>query len=134
MRCSSAGRSTRSSALPRCACCSWKHGVEPVAPPAAFDRVAPHQHGGHLVQLCRHLVGEVVVVDGRLGGDTGRLEGVEQRGESARGAVGRIARGPVAGIQQRNAARHDGTHRAQSCGLSASGRPAACHASMPPSR
>jgi hypothetical protein len=38
------------------------------------------------------------------GGDTGGLESLEQRGESAHGTVRCIARGTVAGIEQRDAA------------------------------
>jgi hypothetical protein len=77
-----------------------QHRIQAIAPSARFDRVAPNEHSVDAAQLCRNLVGEVVVVDGWPDADPCGREGVEQRGEAAFGRSRAIAHRAVTRIQQ----------------------------------
>ena len=74
--------------------------VQPAAPPAAFDGVAPGQHHVDPAQLRFDFIGEVVVVHGRARDDACGGEGLEQGREPALGRVGPIAHRSVTRIQQ----------------------------------
>ena len=80
-----------------------------------------------------------IAVDGRLGVNAGRREGLEKRRKAARRGVGTVAGGTVAGgavaeIQQCDPAPGRGAHGVAGAGLSTRVRPAACQLSMPPRR
>jgi hypothetical protein len=77
-----------------------QHGVEHLPGAAAFDRVVPHQHAAHPLQLDADFVDEVVVVDGWLGGNAGRGQRREELGKSTFGGIGAIAHRAVTRIQQ----------------------------------
>ena len=111
-----------------------QHRVEAMAAASTFDRVAPHQHGLHAPELRLDLVGEVVVPDRGLGRDAGASHRLEQRHEAARGRVGTVAGGALAGIQQRDPRYRCGGHGLVEAVLSTHGHPAASQPSMPPRR
>ena len=67
-----------------------QHRVEPVAAASRFDGVAPDEHDLHPPQLPGHLVGEVIVIDGRLGVLAGRRERYEQPCEAALRRIGAV--------------------------------------------
>ncbi len=74
--------------------------VEAIPAPSALDGIAPDEHPIQGSQLGSDFVGEIVVIDRRLGCDADGAEGVEQGREAALGGIGAITCGAIARIEQ----------------------------------
>jgi hypothetical protein len=79
-----------------------QHRVQHVSRPAAFDRIVPHQHDSHSLELRFDLRYEVITVDSGFRAHAGGIERGEQGRKATRGRIGALSRRSVARIENRH--------------------------------